>query len=512
MSEPNPVVASLNLEQLRKQARELLRQAHSGQLTRVLAHPPLADRQAHTVKLADCQFVIARELGFASWAKLKHGIELLDRTRFENAAALVEAALDQDLPRARALLAADPSLAHHDLSTALVCGEAQSAADELESEPDAWKAGLSKRLMPAIFLCTRSGLVRHEPQRDFVGCVRLLAARGADVNTHFPFDAPYAQSTGTPLYYAAGVHNHKPLTRALLALGATPNDGETLYHSVERRDAELLRIVFTESSGGVDRAQWSYAFIHLLDQEWPEGVRTMLALGNLDLAHAHPTTGERALHWAVKRVRSAEVFRILLEAGADPLLPDHQGVTAYALAARCGHTQALAEMHARGHRPDLTPIDQLLLAASANDRTTCDRLKRDHPGLVASMTDNDRRALIRAAEHGRAHAVEGLITLAEISPATLDEWGATALHHACLHAHADVVATLIRLSAPLDAQDRSHSAYPIGWACWGSENEPFSSRDHIPIVHLLLDAGGPKPTALWGSPAVQAALRARGVS
>ncbi len=81
MSDPAtrlPVRASL--EQLRKQAKELLRAFRAGvesAVQRVRAvNPRTADPAvASTVTLADAQFVLAREHGFESWARLVHHVE-----------------------------------------------------------------------------------------------------------------------------------------------------------------------------------------------------------------------------------------------------------------------------------------------------------------------------------------------------------------------------------------------------------------------------------------------------
>ena len=81
MSDPAtrlPVRASL--EQLRKQAKELLRAFRAGMeaaVQRVRAvNPRTADPAvASAVTLADAQFVVAREYGFESWARLVHHVE-----------------------------------------------------------------------------------------------------------------------------------------------------------------------------------------------------------------------------------------------------------------------------------------------------------------------------------------------------------------------------------------------------------------------------------------------------
>ncbi|MFG6177877.1 DUF1835 domain-containing protein [Halomonas sp. THAF12] len=70
-----------NLEQQRKRAKELLKSVRADDpeaLARLLRHLP---PRAEPLRLADAQFVIARECGFPSWPRLKSHIESLDASR-----------------------------------------------------------------------------------------------------------------------------------------------------------------------------------------------------------------------------------------------------------------------------------------------------------------------------------------------------------------------------------------------------------------------------------------------
>src|SRR4051812_6243666 len=77
VSDHHPPIRSLpaypSLEQLRKQAKDLLREHRSGSAE---AARRLSARKPGLVepKLADAQFVIAREHGFESWPKLAHHV------------------------------------------------------------------------------------------------------------------------------------------------------------------------------------------------------------------------------------------------------------------------------------------------------------------------------------------------------------------------------------------------------------------------------------------------------
>ena len=81
MTEPaSRLPARPSLEQLRKQAKHLLREFRAGDATastRVGAVLPRVIDGASALALADAQFVLAREYGFQSWAALVHHVERL---------------------------------------------------------------------------------------------------------------------------------------------------------------------------------------------------------------------------------------------------------------------------------------------------------------------------------------------------------------------------------------------------------------------------------------------------
>lgn len=79
MSDSSRLPANPSFEQLQKLAKELLKQYRAGDSA---AMQRLAG-QGESPTLADAQFVIAREHGFESWAKLKRHIESLDSIDLE---------------------------------------------------------------------------------------------------------------------------------------------------------------------------------------------------------------------------------------------------------------------------------------------------------------------------------------------------------------------------------------------------------------------------------------------
>ena len=129
-----------SLEQLKKQAKTLLRDAQSGDraaLDRFSALPALAKHRVDPEQLAlhDAQSVIAREHGFPSWNALREEVEARTLT-FEAAVdEFVKAATGGAAGRAERLLALYPRIANATLHTALVLGNAAAVDAALREHP-----------------------------------------------------------------------------------------------------------------------------------------------------------------------------------------------------------------------------------------------------------------------------------------------------------------------------------------------------------------------------------------
>src|SRR5215218_5796348 len=91
-----------DLEQLHRQAKELLRAIHAGDANGVAElrehHPESIDPAA--AKLADAELVLARSYGASSWTRLVHAVHLADAIRRD------------DLDRVRALITRNAALVH----------------------------------------------------------------------------------------------------------------------------------------------------------------------------------------------------------------------------------------------------------------------------------------------------------------------------------------------------------------------------------------------------------------
>src|SRR5262245_15028092 len=320
----------MNLEQLRKQAKELVRAARAGD-TAALAR---LDRREPT--LAHAQLVIAREHGYASWPRLVAGAEAEPQ-------AFVLAATNRQPTRARAMLAARPEIAD-DPWARLVLGRGWDGDPNAPGGPRNWA--------PLVYVC-------HScfPSATLG---RELIAHGADPNASFHNE----HGAMSALYGAAGVAHDPELTRVLLEAGANPDDGESLYHATEAGSTDCLRLLLEHGAS----TRGTNALAHALDGDSIEAVQLLLEAG------ADPNEGALLAH-AVRRGRGPAVARLLAEHGAEldrqggetwrgavPLRTPYQHAR---LRGRDDTAGALAEL---GASTALDPADEAVEAIARGER------------------------------------------------------------------------------------------------------------------------------------------------
>ena len=248
----------MNLEQLRKQAKELVRAARAGDeeaLSRLGGRQPI---------LARAQFVLAREHGYSSWPALVAAVEA-------NAEDFVLAATARRRARAEAMLAARSEIAR-DPWAGLVLGRSWEGDPNKPGGPRGWA--------PLLYVC-------HSCFAS-AALARELLERGADPNAFFVNE----HGRMSALYGAAGIAHDPELTRVLLEAGANPDDGESLYHATEAERTDCLRLLLEHGA----TISGTNALPHALDDERLEHVRLLLDAG------ADPNEGALLAH-AVRRGR-----------------------------------------------------------------------------------------------------------------------------------------------------------------------------------------------------------------
>jgi ankyrin repeat protein len=147
-----------------------------------------------------------------------------------------------------------------------------------------------------------------------VELARELLARGADPNA--TFTNSYGEMSA--VYGAAGVVHDLELTRLPLEAGASPDDGESLYHSTEAADPACLKLLLAHGANPLDTG----AIGHAIDYDRREHVTALLDAG------ADPNEqGWALLVHAVRRGCGPEMLRLLAERGEAPAgpLPERLG-------------------------------------------------------------------------------------------------------------------------------------------------------------------------------------------
>jgi ankyrin repeat protein len=462
---------SIDLEQARKRAKELVRAARAGD-------PDAVERVGASPRLADAQRVVARELGHRSWAELKHSVEAERASFDERLQRFVEDATVGRIDRARSWLEREPAIAGAGVVPALLLGDRARVAEELERDPALPRVQLDPRKWTPLLYVTHSCFLGRDPGRTpgLVDTAGLLLEAGADPNATAP-SPNWPGSIWTPLYGAAGVAHEPELTRLLLEAGANPDDGESVYHSCESRDHTCLRLLL-DRGAAVDGTN---ALPHMLDYDDLEGARLLLDAG------ADPNDG--SLQYAILRGRDERFVELLVERGAELERRNHDGLTAYALAVRRSRPE-VAELLARlGAERTASPVDAFLAACRRGDSAAVDaELARD-PRLVESLRDKDLELLPDSATWTDDTTLR-LVLDAGFPLDARGELEGTALHHAAWWGRAGNVALLLERGADVNLGSWfGPDSTPLAWASHGSGECPDRAGDWIAVAEQLVAAG-----------------------
>jgi ankyrin repeat protein len=445
-----PLPARPNLEQLRKQARELQRQ-----------------QGAHdTSSLSGAQRAVARRYGFSSWPRLKRHVEaiasrtwiLVDATDDEPAAdrlvrlACLNYVTDSPTQRRQAveLWEQQPELATASLAAAVVCGNVAEVRRRLSAEPAVVGADTGPYAWPPLMYAAYG---RLEAGLDSaLEMVRLLLSEGANPNDGRFFSGlptPFSVLTGV---FGGGENDQPPhpyaiaLARLLLRSGADPNDGQTLYNRMFRAEDDFLEVLLAFGLGQGDGGPW----------------RRLLP----DLLPAPPVLLRDLLGWAVTHDQRERVG-LLARHGVDVVSPLPSGDTPIETALRNGHSELAEELRALGaQEPHLPPVDAFVAAALAADAAAV----RAAPEKVVEAARAARPGLIAwAAGQGRVDAVELLVSAGFDVNAMgrgdvpVEQPWQTGLHTAVERGDAAMVRALLALGADPSRRDKRFDATASDW-------------------------------------------------
>lgn len=533
-----------SLEALRRQAKQLLKGARNGDtllLSRLRALLPRFASVDDTtmqaeIKLADVQHAIARRAGSASWAELTRIVGELDPVQMY-AGQFLKALRDEQTRRAHQLFAAHPELAAYSIHTAAAVADLDVLRHFIAEAPSgAMSPTQPDGTEPIVYaVLTDIKDMLGVPLDVRLECVRLLLDAGANPNASVPFGDGDAR---IPVLYFPAAVNQEPIVRLLLERGATPNDGESVFHAAQNDHRACLETLLEFGAElSLPHASYGNTPLYFLagfretnraTAAATRGMQWLLEHGADPNVPSHtrskdrgaPTAHERPLHRLAASGRGADVAELFIAHGAEVDAQREDGRTAFTIAVRAGNS-AMADCLAR-HGADtsrLAAVDRLLGACAVADERAARAIVGEHPAILRSLTAEERQLLGLAMNDDNDRAVALMLSLGW----PLDsegEWGGTPLHWAAWNGRVALVRQLIETGAPINMRDSSYGSSPIAWAAHGSINAAHDRPDdYVAIVHMLLDAGATRaesynkwnesPENLAAAP-VKAALKSRG--
>ncbi len=167
-----------DLDQLRRQAKELLRAARSGDVEAVGRIRAVSDE----LTLTAARLALAREYGFASWTKLKTDVRAHTSDRAEQIESFVLASVRNWTGRAARMLVATPKIAEYGLAPAVVLGDVARVRAAIERDPRLVNRSDPRSGWTPLHLVCASRWHRLDPARagDLVAVARVLLDAGAD--------------------------------------------------------------------------------------------------------------------------------------------------------------------------------------------------------------------------------------------------------------------------------------------------------------------------------------------
>lgn len=497
-----------DLGQLKKQAKDLLNDIRA-QRPEALARVP--QNELAGFALADAQRILAREYGFPSWAKLKLHVET--REIGLATARLVVAAAHGDAAGLQALLRERPELARQTVSACAVLGDLEGLKAWVATNPEFAKAKGGVADAEALAYVCVGRLGGDEAAR--VACAEFLLAHEADPNATWR-ESPHDESRLPALYGATGRNNYPVLARRLLAAGANPNDGESIYHAAENHHPDCLEALVA-AGGDISRrdSKWTNTPLYFLLGGSPRGGKAaQMRQGILWLLDhgADPNIpsyqhAELPLHRAIQNGWDTGLIETLLARGARPDARRADGRSLWVTAVRAGRDDVRALLQARGATDDATPVDTFLGAVAAGNREAASLLLAGHPVWRAELAGEISELLAGAARRDET------IVLALAAELGLDfdqpagpECGRP-LHWAAWHGRVAAVKALIDAGADLDKPDGNFHAPPLGWCVHGSVNCQAVDGDYGGVAEVLLAAGAKPADDGGATPEVIAVFR-----
>jgi ankyrin repeat protein len=498
---PKSLPSRPSLEQLRNQAKDLLKSYKSGDPGAAKrfaeSHPqPAKESSARTAKLGDAQLVIAREYGFATWPKLKEHVESVLLETGDPMGLFHKAFAENDAPMFRRLLERYPQMKakinepvgpFDSPAITQVCSREMldvllDAGADINAKSRWWAGGFG------LLHGAEPGLAAYAIQRGAVVDVHAAARLGMieRLRELIAADPALVHARGgdgqTPLHFASTVEIAEFLLDHGADIDARDVDHESTPAQYMVRDRqEIVRC--------------------LIRRGCKTDIFMAAALGEADLARKHLDADPSCVRMRV----SDEYFPMINRKSGGTIYQWTLGwyVSPHDVAKQFGHDDVFRLLMER------SPTDvQLIAACWAADETVVTSLINGHPDLVTHLSDAYRRQVAHAARNNNLAAVRVMLA-AGLPVDALGQHRATPLHWAAFHGNAEMAREILRYNPPLELTDADFQGTPLGWAIHGSEHGWYCrTGNYAATVETLLQAGAKLSEKMTGgTEAVKEVLR-----
>jgi len=466
-----------SFENLKKQAKTLQKSVRAGEaesLALVREFHPRAGEATADFKIADAQLVTARRYGFATWARLKEHLAIVEQFTWAPAESAFTDPVDEFIrlaclnyggdhashrERARQIFAEHPEYARANIAAAATVGDTAIVSALLAQNPKLANERSGPFRWPPLLYACYSRLNSTAAQHSTFDVGRVLLEHGGDPNAGFLWRGLHSPFTALTGVFGDGENGltHQPphsdclrFARLLLSAGADPNDSQTLYNRHFHANDDYLNLLFEFGLGKDKGGPW------------------FNRLGEY-LSPPPALIAEEV--WNAAKKGYFERVKLLARHG---VALDERGMrdgrTPYETALRCGHADVAAFLAERGAKVVELPPEQALAAAIvAGDRARVRAMLAASPRLLEQLGEKEQAELIsRAAE---THKLDSIRLMAELGFDVNAMIYSTALHQAAWCGDVTMVKLLLELGADPAIQDRSHHATPLGWATYNGQAE-----------------------------------------